>query len=97
MALKLNGKDNHIMLKDFRQLARTLDVPVESTAELVAELACAVQDAARTVVLPKATLSKDADDAIERVQVITRVSAEAFRCVSQASLTASVARLSLSA
>lgn len=78
MALKLNGKDDRLTLQDFRQLARTLEMPMGRAEALAADLAGKVAEAAGVLALPDLALTAGARETIEKVRVIARDRAAAF-------------------
>lgn len=70
MALKLNGKDDRLTPQDFRTLARTLEMPVARTNEVMTDLAQRVRDAAPGLTLPCKVASAEAERAIEQVKAL---------------------------
>jgi serine/threonine-protein kinase HipA len=52
MALKLNGKDDRLTLKDFLALARTIGLPAGNAEAAVAELAAGLHEGAASLRLP---------------------------------------------
>lgn len=78
MALKLNGKDDRLTPADFRQLARTLDVPAERADALLVETAGAVREGAAAVALPSLDYASGADDVIAQIRAIAGARAADF-------------------
>jgi serine/threonine-protein kinase HipA len=77
MAFKLNGKDNRLTPDDFYLLARTLDIPQQRAAVLLANCARRVVDALPGLQLP-ALFSDRADPMLARVGAIIQERAEPF-------------------
>lgn len=78
MALKLNGKDDRLTLHDFRQLARTLDIPAGRADEILPGLADAVIDSLPQIAPPPMDFADGAEEVTDRIREIAQQRAEAF-------------------
>ena len=78
MALKLNGKDDRLAPQDFRQLARTLDIPAARADEILAGTARALHAAIAAIALPPLDYAAGADAAIDQLRAIATTRAAAF-------------------
>ena len=66
MALKLNGKDDHLTRRDFMALARTIELPVGRTEVALAETVIRIRDALPALSLPEFVLSSRDAAAVRR-------------------------------
>ena len=79
MALKLNGKDDRLTPQDFRQLARTLEIPAARAEEILVETGRALQEGIAAVELPELHYAAGAEATIDRVRAIATERAARFR------------------
>lgn len=78
MALKLNGKDDRLTPQDFRQLARTLDVPAARADEILGGTARKVQEGIAAIRMPQLDYAAGADGVIDQLRAIATARSGAF-------------------
>ncbi|MFC3077834.1 type II toxin-antitoxin system HipA family toxin [Phenylobacterium terrae] len=77
-ALKLNGKDDRLTPQDFRQLARTLELPADRADAILSGLAQAVLHTLPRIALPPMDFADRADEVIGRLREIVQQRAGPF-------------------
>lgn len=77
MALKLNGRDDRLKPDDFLALARTIELPISSAADVIARLARNITNAVGTLALPK-QYEVEGGRLLDRLRAIVLTRAEPF-------------------
>jgi serine/threonine-protein kinase HipA len=78
MALKLGGRDDRLTPRDFRTLARTLDIPAARAEEILAETSQHVRDAVETITPPPLDYAAGAAAVIDQLRAIAAERSAAF-------------------
>jgi serine/threonine-protein kinase HipA len=78
MALKLGGKGDRLIPRDFQTLARTLEIPAGRAEEILADTARRLRDGIAAISLPPLDYAPGGDAVIEQLRAIAEERSDAF-------------------